>query len=83
MSNVAALLDILVVSGVVVSAILACNMEKLLSSVIALGVTGIFCAAAFLLMHAPDVAISEVAVGAALTPLVLIVALKKMRGRDD
>jgi len=83
MSNVAALLDILVVSGVVVSAILACNMEKLLSSVIALGVTGIFCAAAFLLMHAPDVAISEVAVGAALTPLVLIVALKKMRGGDD
>ncbi len=83
MSNVVALLDILVVSGVVVSAILACNMEKLLSSVIALGVTGIFCAAAFLLMHAPDVAISEVAVGAALTPLVLIVALKKMRGGDD
>ena len=83
MSNVVALLDILVVSGVVVSAILACNMEKLLSSVIALGVTGIFCAAAFLVMHAPDVAISEVAVGAALTPLVLIVALKKMRGRDD
>lgn len=83
MSNVAALLDILVVSGVVVSAILACHMEKLLSSVIALGVTGIFCAAAFLVMHAPDVAISEVAVGAALTPLVLIVALKKMRGGDD
>jgi len=83
MTNVVALLDILVVSGVVISAILACNMEKLLSSVIALGVTGIFCAAAFLVMHAPDVAISEVAVGAALTPLVLIVALKKMRGGDD
>ena len=43
----------------------------------------IFCAGAFLVMHAPDVAISEVAVGAALTPLVLIVALKKMRGGDD
>jgi len=83
MSNVVALLDILVVSGVVISAILACHMEKLLSSVVALGVTGIFCAAAFLVMHAPDVAISEVAVGAALTPLVLIVALKKMRGGDD
>ena len=54
-----------------------------IAAVIALGVTGIFCAAAFLLMHAPDVAISEVAVGAALTPLVLIVALKKMRGGDD
>lgn len=83
MTNVVALLDILVVSGVVISAILACRSEKLLSAVISLGVTGIFCAAAFLVMHAPDVAISEAAVGAALTPLVMIVALKKMRGGDD
>ena len=83
MTNVVALLDILVVSGVVISAILACHTEKLLSAVISLGVTGIFCAAAFLVMHAPDVAISEAAVGAVLTPLVLIVALKKMRGGDD
>ena len=83
MTNVVALLDILVVSGVVISAILACHTEKLLSAVISLGVTGIFCAAAYLVMHAPDVAISEAAVGAALTPLVMIVALKKMRGGDD
>ena len=71
MTNVITLLD------------LACHSEKLLSAVISLGVTGIFCAAAFLVMHAPDVAISEAAVGAALTPLVMIVALKKMRGGDD
>ena len=83
MNNIVALLDILVVSGVVVSAILACHFEKLLSAVIALAVTGIFCAGAFLVMHAPDVAISEAAVGAALTPLVFIVALRKMRGGDD
>ena len=78
MNNIVALLDILVVSGVVVSAILACHFEKLLSAVIALAVTGVFCAGAFLVMHAPDVAISEAAVGAALTPLVFIVALRKM-----
>ena len=83
MSNLVVFLDVLIVGGIVVSAILACHFEKLLSSVIALGVTGIFTAAAFLVMHAPDVAISEAAVGAALTPLVLIVALKRMRGGDD
>ena len=83
MSNLVVLLDILIVSGVVVSAILACHSEKLLSAVIALGVTGFFCAAAFLVMHASDVAISEAAVGAALTPMVFIIALKKMRGGDD
>ena len=83
MSNLLVVLDILVVKGMVVSAILAVHFEKLLSSVIALGVTGVFAAGAFLLMHAPDVAISEAAVGAALSPLIFIVALKKIRGGDD
>ena len=66
-----------------VSAVMAVHFEKLLSAVIALGVTGIFAAAEFLLLHAPDVAISEAAVGAALSPLILIVTLKKIRGGDD
>ena len=83
MSNLIVVLDILVVTGMVVSAILAVHFEKLLSSVIALGVTGVFAAGAFLLLHAPDVAISEAAVGAALSPLIFIVALKKIRGGDD
>ncbi len=77
------LLNALILLGVVVSAILAVHCEKLLSSVIALGVTGIFTAAEFLLLHAPDVAISEAAVGAALTPLIFIVTIKKLKGGDD
>jgi uncharacterized MnhB-related membrane protein len=75
------ILDILIVTGLCVSAILACHLEKLLSAVIALSVTGIFAAAAFLVMHAPDVAISEAAVGAALSPLIFIVALRKIKGK--
>ena len=81
MSNVMVILDILIVTGLCVSAILACHLEKLLSAVIALSVTGIFAAAAFLVMHAPDVAISEAAVGAALCPLIFIVTLKKIKGK--
>ena len=83
MSSLLVLLDVLVVLGLVVSAILACHFDSLISSVVALGVTGIFAAAAFLLLHAPDVAISEAAVGAALTPAVLVVALRRMRGGND
>lgn len=83
MSNLVMILNTLVMIGVVVSAVLACTLEKLLSSVIALGITGIFAAASFLVMQAPDVAISEMAVGAALTPLIFIVALKKIKGGDD
>ena len=83
MSNLLVMLNVLVVLGLVVSAVLAVHFEKLLSSVIALCVTGVFAAAEFLLLHAPDVAISEAAVGAALTPLIFIVTLKKIRGGDD
>ena len=83
MNSLMTILGALTLIGLCVSAILAVHYEKLLSSVIAIGVTGIFAAAQFLILHAPDVAISEAAVGAALTPLVFIVALKKMRGGDD
>jgi uncharacterized MnhB-related membrane protein len=80
--SIVTILDVVIVLGLVISAVLACHFENLLSAVIALGVTGVFCAAAFLVMHAPDVAISEAAVGAALTPIVFIVALRKMKGGD-
>ena len=83
MSNLIVLLNVLVVVGMVVSAVLAVHFEKLLSAVIALSVTGLFAAAEFLILHAPDVAISEAAVGAALSPLIFIVTLKKIRGGDD
>ena len=83
MSELVVILNALILLGVVVSAILAVHCEKLLSSVIALRVTGISAAAEFLLLHAPDVAISEAAVGAALTPLIFIVTIKKLKGGDD
>ena len=83
MSNLVVIFNILAVLGLVISAILAVHFENLLSSVIALGAAGIFAAAAFLILHAPDVAISEAAVGAALSPVIFIVTLKKINGRKD
>ncbi|MBQ3372072.1 MAG: DUF4040 domain-containing protein [Oscillospiraceae bacterium] len=78
MSNLVLILNVAVVLGLVVSAILAAELENLLSAVIALSITGLFAAAEFLILHAPDVAISEAAVGAALAPVILIVTLKKI-----
>ena len=83
MSNLIMILNILVILGLVVSAIMAVHFEKLLSAVIALGLTGIFAAAEFLLLHAPDVAISEAAVGAALVPLIFIITLRKVKGGKE
>ena len=82
MIDIGVVLNVIIVLGMVISAILAVHFENLLSSVIALSITGVFCAAEFLVLHAPDVAISEAAVGAALVPLIFIVTLKKVSGRD-
>lgn len=82
MIDIVVILNVLIVLGMVISAILAVHFENLLSSIIALSITGLFCAAEFLLLHAPDVAISEAAVGAALVPLIFIVTLRKVSGRD-
>ncbi len=86
MSEIIVVLNVLIIVGMVVAAVMAVHVEKLLSSVIALGVVGIFAAAEFLLLHAPDVAISEAAVGAGVTTLLMFVALKKLHAiktRED
>ena len=82
MIDIVVILNVLIVLGMVISAILAVHFENLLSSIIALSVTGMFCAAEFLVLHAPDVAISEAAVGTALVPLIFIITLRKVNGRD-
>ena len=87
MSNVVVVLNVLVVLGLVVCAYSAdgkgpaSELENLLSASIALAVTGLFAAAEFLILHAPDVAISEAAVGAALVPLIFIVTIRKVGKR--
>ena len=76
-------LNTLVLIGIVVSAVLAVVFDKLLSSAIALGVTGAFMALEFILLNAPDVAISEAAVGAVLSTALFVIAIKKTTKKGD
>ena len=50
MSNLVVVLNVVILCGLMVSAILAVHFEKLLSAVIALTATGLFAAAEFLLL---------------------------------
>lgn len=77
------ILNLLVMIGVIVSAATAVFSSKLLSSVIALGVTGAFMALEFILLHAPDVAIAEAAVGAVLSTSIFIIAIKKTTKKEE
>ena len=70
-------LNTLVLLGALASAVVAVRAEKLLDSVIALAATGSFIALEFLLLQAPDVAIAEASVGAVLSTVLFIIALRK------
>lgn len=80
MENSILVLNTLIIIGILVSAVLTVYFENLLSSIIALGVVGSFVALEFIMLHAPDVAIAEAAVGAVLSPVIFIIALKKVKG---
>lgn len=51
--------------------------------VLALSVYGVLLAVLFLAFQAPDVTLSELAVGAVVLPAVLLVALAKIRKREE
>ena len=76
-------LNTLVLLGMIISAACAVFFKKPLSSVIALGSTGAFAALEFILLHAPDVAISEAAVGAVLSTALFVIAVKLTTKKED
>jgi Predicted subunit of the Multisubunit Na+/H+ antiporter len=77
------ILNILVIIGMIVSAIITVVVDDTLASIIAMGAVGSFVALEFLLLHAPDVAIAEGSVGAVLTPVIFMIALKKVKGGKE
>ena len=77
------ILNTLIMIGIVIAAIVAIQAKKVITSVIALDVTGSLAALEFLLLQAPDVAIAEASVGVVLTTVLYIVALRKVKEEDD
>lgn len=83
MTTLYTILNSLCLLGIVVSAILAVALEKPLSASIAMGAAGAFVALEFLLLQAPDVAIAEASVGAVLSTVLFVVAVKKTTKKGD
>ncbi|MDI3471872.1 MAG: energy-converting hydrogenase subunit [Thermotogaceae bacterium] len=66
----------------VISGILAIESKKLLDSFIFLSLLSLLSVFLFIVLKAPDVAITEASVGAGLVTAVLILALRKIGGDE-
>ena len=81
--NSFAILNTIIILGMIIAAASLLFIEELLPSIIAMSIMGSFLALEFLLLTAPDVALAEAAVGAILTPIIFIVTLKKVKDKKD
>ncbi len=64
-------------------AILSLAARDLLATIVLLAVFSLLCAVVFYYLHAPDVAITEAAVGAGISTLILVWAVRRTaRGEE-
>lgn len=79
MSSFVEIVHISTLMMMIVAGFLAVVLKKLLPSVIALSVASLLLSLEFYLLHAPDVAIAEAAIGAGLTMAIFIIAIRGTR----
>jgi len=67
----------------IVAAVYALITKKTLNAVIASGVISLLASIIFLIVAAPDVAMTEASIGAGLTTVVFLYAIKHTKGGED
>jgi uncharacterized MnhB-related membrane protein len=64
-------------------AVCACIFKDLLNAVIAAAFVSLIAAVLFFLLHAPDVAMAEASIGAAITTAIFVIAIKKTTRSEE
>ena len=78
-----AALQVMTLVLIVVGAALAVRLKDLLAAVIALAAASLLLSLEFYLLQAPDVAIAEAGIGAALTTAIYVLAIRKTRRKEE
>lgn len=77
------ILLILLGLAMIIAAIAAIYLKDLVAAVIAAGTVSLFASVLYLVMAAPDVAITEAAIGAGISTLVFIIAIRRTTRREE
>jgi energy-converting hydrogenase B subunit D len=70
------ILQLLVLAGLIVSALLVYHFKDLLAAALAAGFFSFLVSVEFYILQAPDVAISQAGIGAGLTTAIFIIAIR-------
>ena len=76
------LLTLLLCSGILVSGVLAVQLDSVVSAVISAGLASLFAAVVYVVLAAPDVAMTEASIGSGLSTMIFLYALRKTQDGD-
>ena len=76
------LLTILLCAGILISGLLAVTLDNMLSAIISAGLASLFASVVYVVLAAPDVAMTEASIGSGLTTMIFLYAIRKTQGGD-
>ena len=77
------IIQILVLGLIIIGGALAVWFKDLLSSVLALAAASLLVSLEFYILQAPDVAIAEAGIGAALTTAIYVIAIRRTMRKEE
>ncbi len=76
------ILLILLGIGMIGAAIMAVHLKNLVAAAVAGGIVSLFASVVYVVLAAPDVAMTEAAIGAGLSTAIFLYAIKKTREQE-
>ncbi len=73
------IIALVIALAIILMAIIAVQNKKLIVAIIAAGVVSLFASVFYLLMSAPDVAMTEAAIGSGLSTIIFFYVLNKIK----
>lgn len=71
------LLSIVLCAGILIGGVLAVTLNNMLSAVISAGLSSLFASVVYVVLAAPDVAMTEASIGSGLTTMIFLYAIRK------
>jgi uncharacterized MnhB-related membrane protein len=80
MSSVITVMTLLLASAMIVAALVAIRAKGLPVAILAAGLVGLFASVLFIILAAPDVAMTQAAIGSGLSTFLFFFVLGRVRG---
>lgn len=76
------LLTIVLCAGILIGGLLAVTLNNMLSAVISAGLSSLFASVVYVVLAAPDVAMTEASIGSGLTTMIFLYAIRKTQANN-